>query len=218
MLAVMSRALAMLAALWAFPLLVLLWLKGQEPLMIQRLTVDVAALAGMPPYAGLISNLGVALWLVTGWVLLFTSSLTTSNRRQWLWPGLLSLLLGMDDGLMLHEEVLPKLLHLDDRVVQPALYIVYLALLSLGLRRLKRTPDLVILGAALGCLAASMALDLAKESDLLGPRHILHTDAAFAMWLEDGFKWLGIVAWAGYWQTQAWWQLRARADLRRDCS
>lgn len=217
MLPVMSRALMGLAALWSLPLLVLVWLKGQGPLMIQRLTVDVAALAGIPPYAGLISNLGVMLWLVTGWVLLFTASLTSSNRRQWFWPGLLSLMLGLDDGLMLHEEVVPRLLHLNDRVVQPGLYVVYLGILAVSLRKLNRAPSLLILGAALACLGASMALDLLHESDLLDPRHLLRTDPAFAMWLEDGLKWLGIVAWAGYWQTQAWWQLR-RDGLRKDYS
>lgn len=191
-----------LVALWIVPMVVLLWLKDQGTLTIQRLTVDPAALAGVPPYTGLLSNTGVMLWFSTASVLLFLSLTCSGLRRLLILPGLLSLLLGLDDGLMLHEELLPLWLRIDDRVVQPGLYVLYAALLGMTMRALRpwlREPEFVILLAAVFCLGASASVDMVKESHLLSERNPLMLDEGYAMWLEDGLKLLGIVAWWGYW-------------------
>ena len=194
----MLRACKQLACLWVAPVLVLIWLRGQSLLIIQRLTVDLPALAGLPGWAGLLSHVGGGLWLSCASVLIFNARV-----RRWLWlPGLLSLILGLDDGLMLHEELLPQVLRMDHRVVQPALYALYAGLLGLTLRRLRpwmREPGFLVLLAACLCLGASVSLDMAVESNLLPTRHPLLLDEGFAMWLEDGLKLLGIVAWWGYW-------------------
>lgn len=196
----MSQALRTLAALWIVPVLVLAWLKNQGTLTIQRLTVDPSALAGVPPYTGLLSNAGVVLWFSTASVLLFLAA----SRREWVLglPGFLSLLLGLDDGLMLHEDLVPHWLGLDDRVVQPGLYILYASLLGLTMRALRpwlRQPEMLLLLAAILCLGSSVSLDMVKESGLLSERSPLRLDEGYAMWLEDGLKLLGIVAWWGYW-------------------
>ena len=194
----MTQGLKTLVALWLAPVLALFWLKGQGTLTIQRLTVDPSALAGAPAYTGLFSNAGVALWLSCASILLFCA-----RRHRFLWmPGLLSLLLGLDDGLMLHEELIPQWLGLSDRVVQPGLYMVYAALLGLSLRPMRpwmKEPQFLILLAAMLCLGASIGVDLMIESQWLSARHPLMLDHGYAMWLEDGLKLLGIVAWWGYW-------------------
>jgi len=194
----MKQALRALAALWLVPGLVLGWLKSQAPLTIQRLTVDPSALAGVPAYTGILSNAGVALWLSCASILLFCA-----RRQRFLWlPGMLSLMLGMDDGLMLHEELVPLWLGLSDRVVQPGLYMVYAALLGLTVRQLRpwlKEPQFLILLAASACLGASISVDMVIESNWLSARHPLMLDESYAMWLEDGLKLLGIVAWWGYW-------------------
>jgi len=194
----MTQALKALAALWILPLLVLFWLKGQGTLTIQRLTVDPSALAGVPAYTGILSNLGVVLWFSCASILLFSAR----NRRFLLLPGLLTLVLGLDDGLMLHEELLPHWLGVSDRVVQPGFYAIYAALLGFTMRKLRpwmKEPQVLILLAASLCLGASVSVDMVIESNLLSPRHPLMLDEGYAMWLEDGLKLLGIVAWWGYW-------------------
>ncbi|MBX3171218.1 MAG: hypothetical protein KF760_27665 [Candidatus Eremiobacteraeota bacterium] len=191
-----------LAVLWALPLLVLLWLKGQGSLTIQRLTVDPSALAGVPPWTGLLSNAGVLLWFSSATVLLFVARTRPGARRVVLLPGLLSLVLGLDDGLMLHEELLPSLAGVHYTVMQPALYILYAALLGLSLRGLRsqlRGDSCVVLLAAIFCLGGSVAVDMLLDSHLLSERNSLVLDEGLAMWLEDGLKLLGIVAWWGYW-------------------
>ena len=201
----MPKALRLLLLIWLIPVGALLWLKGQDALLIQRLTVDLTASAGVPPYTGLLSNAGITLWLVSGSILLFTAAHSKGGKALLL-PGILSLMLGLDDGLMLHETVLPGLLGIHDRLVQPALYCVYAALLGLCLskRRPQMTqPQFLVLLAALLCLGASVALDLLRDSHWIPARHPLMLDEALFMWWEDGLKLLGIVAWSGYWIGQA---------------
>lgn len=198
----MRRACQRLAILWCLPVLVLLWLRGQSSLTIQRLTVDPSALAGAPAYSGLLSNLGVYLWLSTASILLFGACWKAERRSLLLLPGCLSLLLGLDDGLMLHEELLPAFLQVDNRVVQPGLYALYAGLLGLtmrGLRPWMSQAGFLILLASVACLGSSVTVDMLKESHLLSPRHPLVLNEGYAMWLEDGLKLLGVVAWWGYW-------------------
>ena len=188
-----------LILLWAVPLLVLTWLKGQGTLTIQRLTVDPSALAGAPPYTGLLSNFGVVIWFCTAAVLLFVAWSQPPLRGRLLLPGLLSLVLGLDDGLMLHEELLPNLAGVHYTVMQPALYALYAALLGLSLRGIRGYLLDPVLLAAIFCLGGSVAVDMLLESHLLSDRNPLVLDEGLAMWLEDGLKLLGIVAWGGYW-------------------
>ena len=200
-----GSSLRFLAALWAAPLVLLWWASGRTTEATQHLFVEPAALCGVAPDAGLLSNLGVALWIATAAVLLFAADLVRPfPSRGLLWPGALSLMLGLDDGLMLHEALLPHWLGVSDQVVQPALYALYGALLLLCLRehnRAKRrqgAPFLVLWAAAL-CLGSSVAIDVVVESGWLNERHRLMLDEAYELWWEDGLKLLGITAWAGYW-------------------
>ena len=211
----MTGALRYLLLLWWVPALVLLWLKGQSVLMIQRLTVDLTASGGVPPYTGMLSNLGIALWLITGSLLVFSAYHTEGEERgerPTLWiVGLLSLWLGLDDGLMFHEDVIPGLLGVDDRLIQPVLYSLYAGVLAWGLRyhrpRMKEAHFLVFL-AALGCLGGSVGLDLLKDGHWIPARHPLMLDEGLFMWWEDGLKLMGIVAWSGYWIRQGSQALR----------
>lgn len=198
----MLQACRLLGVLWILPLLVLYWLKSQGELIIKRWTVEPVALAGLPPHTGFLSNLGVVLWFSTASVLIFLSFRSVSLRRACLIPGVFSLWLGLDDGMMLHEELLPHSLGISSSVVQPALYALYAASLGLTLRTLRpwlREPAFLVLLAASFCLGASVSLDMIRESHWLSPRSRLVIDEGFAIWLEEGLKLLGIVAWWGYW-------------------
>lgn len=207
-----QRALGLLGLVWMVPLVCLLWLSGQPQITIQRLTVDMPTLAGVPPHTSLISNSGVVLWLVTGWVLLLVCLNCKPARARLFVPALFTLLLGIDDGLMLHESLLPSLLRADSHVVQPALYACYLVFLGISLRQQRLHAWSLLLAAGLVCLGGSLFLDVLQESDWLPGHHRLHQDAGFAMLLEDGLKWLGIIAWATYWQIQA------VREIKRCCS
>ena len=120
------------------------------------------------------------------------------------------------DGLMLHESLLPSMLGADSHVVQPGLYCCYLVFLAISLRQQHMHAWSLVLAAALVCLGGSLVLDVLQESDWLPRHHRLHQDAAFAMLLEDGLKWLGIIAWATYWQIQAMREIRMYYSCERE--
>jgi hypothetical protein len=198
----MWGAVRTLLGLWLLPVLVLCWLRNQGLLTIMRLTVEPVALAGMPPWVGLLSNFGVVLWFSAASLLLFVAAQRAELRRLTLVPGLLTLWLGLDDGLMLHEEMLPHTLGISSSVVQPGLYAIYALGLVWTMRILRpwfAEPAFLILVAASLCLGGSAAIDMVRESHLLSERHPLKLDEGYAIWLEEGLKLLGIVAWWGYW-------------------
>ncbi|RUY10915.1 hypothetical protein EN991_26400, partial [Mesorhizobium sp. M7A.F.Ca.US.005.03.2.1] len=66
---------------------------------------DPSAAAGVGFYTGWISSLGASLWIGSGAATLFAGLLT----RRWdcTFLGGLTLLLGLDDLLLIHEDVLP---------------------------------------------------------------------------------------------------------------
>ena len=212
----MGSSLRFLAALWAAPLLLLWWASGRNTEATQHLFVEPAALCGVAPDAGLLSNLGVGLWLGCAATLLFAAdAVRPAPCRSLLWPGLLSLLLGVDDGLMLHEALLPWWLGVSDRVVQPALYVLYGLLLLITIRSSgpeRRQAPRLVLWASVLCLGASVGLDVMVESGWVVERHRLMLDEGFQIWWEDGLKLLGIAAWCGYWVSCARAAVRRRAS------
>lgn len=208
----MSWPRALLQA-WLIPGCIIGWLCFQDDLTIQRQVVDLPGLAGLPGTTSAVSYLGVALWHWAAAACWFTSLLLVGGPRRGLQrAATLSLLLAIDDGFMLHEEVLPQLLHLSASVVQPGIYCVYGLLLIGALKRfpeLWRRPESRLFIAALLCLGASIGIDMAKDSGWFGARSRMILDPAYAMWVEESLKLLGISAWTSFWWRWCAWLSRS---------
>lgn len=209
----MNRWYAVLLRGWLIPGLVVFWLSRQEAVIIQRQVVDLAAQAGLPGTTGAVSWFGIVLWHCAAAVCWFAGTLLVGPEASGLRrAAVLSLLLGIDDALMLHEEFLPQLLHLAPMVVQPGLYCVYAVLLLSALKKfphLWSRPEARIFVIAMLCLGGSVLIDMLKDSELLDPRSRLVRDPGYAMWLEESLKLLGIAAWTLFWFRWAAWLSRS---------
>lgn len=146
-------------------------------------------------YYGAVSQLGVMAWfLTTGALLLATLCVATSGDRRWgllAFAAVFSLLLGVDDGLLLHESTLPGLGV--PQVVVVGLY----GLLALVYAWLQRRRMMKLDGAFL-----LLAFTLFAFS--LGIDQVLHTTDSRVVVVEDGLKFIGIVSWLAFHLDWAW--------------
>lgn len=157
---------------------------------VSLFTRDVFSIAGIPVYAALLSNVGVFLWCAAAALCLFTAVAVAAGRGPRLYYagfGVLSLMFLGDDFFMLHEWIVPNFLGLPESSA-PVVYATLLGALVLAARRevLAREPGL--LGCAVAMFGASVAMDLVEE--IPAP--------AWHYLTEEGFKFLGIVAWCTY--------------------
>jgi len=160
-----------------------------------KITRDPAALMDAHPLLGALSNLGIMLWSAAAAIALFAAGVLRQKAgdRQLIGylvaSGAVTLLLGFDDLFMLHEELLPRYLHVPETLV----YFVYIALVLAWLARFRAVilkTDFLLLGLAFGCFAASVAMDQLPDA------WVLRWDILFL--IEDGFKLIGIVSWLAY--------------------
>ena len=200
----------------ALPTLAVLYLAATgifAGIIIVRLTTDIplsyfvrdpASIADERSYFGMISNIGAMLWAAAVAVALFTYVVLRrdgADRRKtlfFLFAGLLTLLLLLDDLFLFHENFkwetgLPELL----------IYALYGALFLLFMRAflpvLLRTEVAVVLLAG-GFFAFSTAYDVGVGA--------WHADDLF----EDGSKFFGILTWSAYLARAAFQALRPAAD------
>lgn len=169
------------------------WIFGID---IGLLTNDPAAIGRIHPLSGFLSNLGVLLWSGAACVCLFTASVAYRHKAFEVFAftmssGLLSGYLLFDDLFLLHEYLVPSYLQLSEiwvygfTGVATLTYIIRFRLLIL-LR-----SDFVLLALGLGCLALSVIADTVMLN-------LLRRLDQWLFFIEDGFKWIGIVCWFSY--------------------
>jgi hypothetical protein len=168
-----------------------------DPAVLLR---DMAQTAGVHPFTGLVSNLGAFLWCSAAAICAFASAARyraghMAEGRFFLFAGLLSAALWIDDFFMIHDYMLPSAL---GGIIPFRVELVFLIPLGLafaafvvGYRRELLRTRYGILVAAVVLLGGSVVIDLFSDwlTTHLGPWRIL---------AEDGFKWMGIVCWALY--------------------
>lgn len=157
---------------------------------------DPTAFSDAHPLTGMASNAGILHWCATATVCLF--SWLVLHRREprptvskfFLFWGLLTTSLALDDLFLLHEAIIPDCIGVGEKPI----FVVYAAATVVGgiaFRRYILKTDYLLLFAALGFFALSLCVD-AIQHDL---EPIMGHWRSF---LEDGAKLLGVAAWFGY--------------------
>jgi len=138
-------------------------------------------------YAGMVSGVGVALWLATaaltlaGGLLARRLAAPAGLTALLLLGGALTAVLGIDDLFQVHEYALPAVLPSGEDVAYAAYGVAALAFLITQRRALMRTDAWIL-------LAAGVLLLVSAGVDRIGGGHLL----------EDGAKLVGIVLWSVY--------------------
>jgi hypothetical protein len=123
---------------------------------------DPNAVAGQPNYVGLISNLGIVLWMVGAVSALQAAAVLRARGggglgRLLAAGGAFAALMGVDDFLMLHETVATAGIPEPVVLLPHAVLLVLLCVHAFGMRR--ATPWLALVGCVT-CLGLSFAVDM----------------------------------------------------------
>lgn len=157
---------------------------------IGELTRDPVTILQGSIYIGFLSQVGIFFWAASAAVCMFCayviprSSDTTQLKNFLFASGLLTLVLGIDDVFLFHEEVLPYI-----GVPQILVYVIYVGLILFYLVRFHSIilkSEYILLGMALGFFGVSVALD------------VIHPKGIDPDLFEDGAKFVGLVSWSAY--------------------
>jgi hypothetical protein len=118
--------------------------------------------------------------------------------------GLFTLIMGVDDIFMLHDELGPRYLNIDEKPFI-LFYIGAIVAIVVAFRRTILRLDPLLLGLAVSFLAGSVVIDHFQEQLDGSP---------YRLFFEDGFKFLGIVGWCGYLVRQCWLAIVADHEPR----
>jgi len=140
-------------------------------------------------YVGSFSVLGGIIWFAAAAIMSFAASLKPLDRGALILAALLTWAMGLDDMLMLHDRVYPKL-YLNEILVF-ALYFGTIAVIVLRFYRQLARSTLVGIAITVIFWGLSGMLD-----------HFLNHIAG--QLAEDGTKFIGIVVWAAAWTRQAY--------------
>ncbi len=152
---------------------------------------DPSATLDGPWYVGLFSTTGIALWASTAAMCLLTlSARPTGEARSLIVAGaVISLILGIDDGFLIHE-TLKNGIGIPSPVTIGIYGIVAIVLLRPAWGHLRGRSDVIVFWTALALFALSVILDAAGELGLPTP--------PLSAVIEDIAKFLGIVTWTTF--------------------
>jgi hypothetical protein len=155
---------------------------------------DLANLA-IPLYAGIVSNLGILLWTAAAavsafaWLALRRTPAPPLPPAFFLGSALVSSLLMLDDFFLIHERWVPILLGIAERFVFAVYGMVVLYYLSRWRHTILRT-EFLLLAAAFAGFALSLSVDAIPD--------VFSYSVPQIHFFEDGSKFAGVAAWAGY--------------------
>jgi len=184
-------SLAPLGAVWLAGITVLAAARLQTATPIEYLFLDPAHLTGAPWYTGALSNLGILVWTcgVTvaasgAWVARRTNRAAAS--RFLTFGALATFVLLIDDVFAFHSGILKNSLGVPKTIAQAMIVtptIVWVLAFHVDIRRTRSALLVAGLGSFAGSLLVDTGLTLTGDTALL---------------VEDGLKFLGILAWAQY--------------------
>lgn len=161
---------------------------------------DITATAKLPFFAGFVSQLGLMLWSASLTICLFALGMLrrqqgdlSASKRFLVHGTVLTAILAIDDIFLFHEEVAPNYLHLNEEVVFAIYAIVGIGFVLLNWREIL-SSEYALLMLALMLFATSVLLDALPFESF----HLRYFWELLALFLEDGFKFAGIVTWLMY--------------------
>ncbi len=159
---------------------------GQVPLEV--LTRDIVSTGHLPVYTGLLSQLGIFIWVATAAICLFASQVLIGkgNQRYLIIASAISLYLGIDDAFLLHESVFPAI-GIHQKIVV-ASYGLLMALFVWNYWKTLLSTDFLLMAIAFICFATSILID----------SFLWNSSSLITNLLEDGAKFVGLVAWITY--------------------
>ena len=146
-----------------------------------------------PVYIGVVSNLGILLWCATAATCFFSYMLLSKKLRGkpsatfFLWSGGISTILLFDDLFLLHEEVIPIYLGISELIVFVGYLLIFVLYFTRWRRQILQTDYLLLL----------LALIFFSFSILIDRSSISINQDTFTF-IEDSFKFFGIVSWSTY--------------------
>lgn len=178
------------AAVWFGGLILFVAIAVQTKAPVGTLTRDPSETTGSPWYLGMTSSLGAVGWSSAAAAFALGAAVTYSlgGRRRTtasLATGsAFTLVLLVDDVLLLHDDVVPRILPVEEEGIFAAYAFAGIAWLAAYFREMQAAVLLLVGVAGLG-LGTSVAIDLVWDSE--GDWRLL---------AEDGTKFVGIWSWA----------------------
>ncbi|KAF0190454.1 MAG: hypothetical protein FD165_2687 [Gammaproteobacteria bacterium] len=188
----------LLAAIYLPTLLVLTGIGALGEDWAAFLLRDTHSLAGLPFFAGALSNIGVLLWTVALAVCLFCGVVLRRTpghdeaSKFLLSAGALTTLLTVDDFFLLHEDLFRHYVPLPEALVF-GIYGAAAVAFLVRYRRIILASEYLLLLLALLLLAMSVAVDLFQNVVSTEQYQVIGGYV-----LEDGFKFTGILTWMVY--------------------
>ncbi len=163
---------------------------------LSELTRDPSAVTHSSFYVGILSNLGIMLWSAATAICFFGASLLSYSkccRRSTVFlllSGTFSLILALDDIFRIHETMLPRYFHVSEVWTILGYFIIGVGYLVYSFRQILMTDYLLL-------ILALIFLGLSVTIDEIFPYSDLET------FIEDSFKFVGIVFWLAYFSRTA---------------
>jgi len=171
------------------------------------LSRDMAAVCNIKVAIGFLSNIGILLWSSTTAICIFTACIlkhTGSNSRYsrfFLFSGILTLWLTLDDLFLFHERVFPNYLNIPETYVHGSSACITIVYIAFFFNEIIST-DFLLLYTSGFLLAASMSADIFlifSENETV---------------IEDTLKFSGIIFWLGYFSRTALLHVKSAKDKR----
>jgi hypothetical protein len=184
--------------------LILSKLEGVPPSLMTR---DALHTLDGQVYVGFVSSLGILFWTMAATTCLLTAFVVRGSHSPrdvtgfFLGFGLLATVLALDDLYMLHDKILPFFTRLPQHAFSGSYALAALLLIVRFRSVILRTPWL-LLACSLACLGLSAAMDFGLP------------DLDRIVFVEDWFKFLGILCWTSYFVRCGAEELRGRWVLR----
>jgi hypothetical protein len=154
---------------------------------MDKISRDPAELADLPIYYGLLSNLGMLVWGAGAFISFFASFHVEGPKISSLlrWAGILTLMLLLDDFLLIHDEVFPNVLLLPEWLVYLFYFVTFPLFFLSHLNVILKQTEYPILALGIFLMGVSVLIDMYVLPGVID--------------VEDSCKLACIVTYSYYW-------------------
>ena len=167
---------------------------------------DPTVTLGGHPLTGMLSHVGVLVWMAAAGICLFTGAVTygrpadRSSTDFFLWAGVFSGVLLLDDLFLFHDDLATSYLGLDEKIVVGAYGVAAIVFIYQFRKRILDSDYLLLLVAG-SFFGVSLGIDFLLAG----------WNSSLRIAFEDGCKLFGIVSWSAYFIQQCFREIRSDA-------